>query len=143
MALIGANASALLNASSSSNPNDPTLVGGDVHPFIYNKRMSADESVAQLLLLAAATAAKRSSAQLQQQQQTNLNPNQVYDDISEAFNISKAKETTQTNNAASKVNEYCYIPASGLSNAYNASTNNEYDDEGGFQSVTSKPIQIV
>ena len=123
MALIGANASALLAASSTNNTSGlPTI--GYIHPLIYQKRLSttADDSSAQLLLV---PTPRRTSVPVEITKTSLQNPNQVYDDISEAFDHNnKTLNRSKTVLINSKVNEYCYIPVNGLN-------------------LPSKPIQIV
>lgn len=122
MALIGANASALL-AAAANNPNLSSVgigVGGCMHPLIYQKKrhslLSNDESAA---ALATATAQllliSRNSAELANKMAAVLpQPNQeVYDDIDTTFDANNKSSAALINNN-SKVNEYCYIPASGV-----------------------------
>lgn len=56
-----------------------------------------------------------------------INPNQVYDDISEAFEMKSSHKlgysfNNNNNNSSSKVNEYCYIPANSLTAANTVTT---------------------
>lgn len=122
MALIGANASALLAATNNNHQLAQSTVGF-IHPLLYQKRLSTalggEDSTAQLFLIPGGLASGIDLAKL-------TKPNQeVYDDISEAFDAANCSKTVLVQNN-SKVNEYCYIPASSLTEA-----------------ATSKPIQIV
>lgn len=137
MALIGANASALFAAAAASNGTSTNGCAaqtvGFIHPLLYQKRLSmtVDDSTAQLLIIPTA-GARTSVSNIEMAKLTsnpsanpNPNPNQVYDDISEAFG-DKSMNCSRAALIASKVNEYCYIPASGL-----------------VAATTTRPIQIV
>ena len=142
MALIGANASAIFAANNNNNiagqQPQQTATVGFIHPLIYQKRVSIinpDDSTAQLLLIpAAARTSCGGGIELTKLAAANNNPNnpnQVYDDISEAFDVNNKSTAALINNSSSsKVNEYCYIPANGLVASY-------------MPPPASKPIQIV
>lgn len=139
MALIGANASAIFAANNNNPGQQPqqTATVGFIHPLIYQKRVSIinpDDSTAQLLLIPTARTSCGAGIELTKLAATNNNPNnpnQVYDDISEAFNVNNKSTAALINNSSSsKVNEYCYIPANGLVASY-------------MPPPASKPIQIV
>lgn len=141
MALIGANASAIFAANNNNNnSSQQAATVGFIHPLIYQKRVSIinpDDSTAQLLLIPAGRASCGGAGieltKLAAATNNNPNnPNQVYDDISEAFDVNNKSTAALINNSSSssKVNEYCYIPANGLVASY-------------MPPPASKPIQIV